>query len=69
MNQPVFEYLLEFGSVDLDKDEDHALLQRLGRDGWELVGWIEGKARGKGLGAKRLLYYFKRQQGARITSH
>ncbi len=58
-----FEYKILYGSVDFNPSEDERMLQELGNEGWELVSWIEGKARKQGIGAKRLYYFLKREIG------
>lgn len=64
-----FEYQIIDGSVDFTSSEDELILNEAGKKGWELVSWIEGRARGQGLGAKRIYYFMKRevhQPGTRI---
>ncbi len=56
-----FEYKIAWGSVDFTPGDDEAILQELGNEGWELVSWIEGRARKQGIGAKRLYYFLKRE--------
>lgn len=56
-----YEYKIAWGSVDFDADADEYMLTEKGKEGWELVSWIEGKAKGEGIGAKRIYYYMKRE--------
>lgn len=56
-----YEYKIAQGSVDFDRKADEYMLTEIGKEGWELVSWIEGKARGEGIGAKRIYYFMKRE--------
>ena len=70
-----FEYRIIRGGVDmifetaqtLDgtkaplRADDEVLLNELGANGWELVGFHEGTGRPEGgIGSKRMLYFLKR---------
>jgi len=57
-----FEYKIIDGSINTVKKDDEFVLNELGKEGWELISFIEGKAKNSGLGAKRLYYYFKREK-------
>lgn len=56
-----FEYKILEGSVDFIPEKDEEWLNSCGEEGWDLVFWIEGKAKNQGLGAKRIYYYLKRE--------
>ncbi len=56
-----YAYKIVEGSVDFTPSEDERILTDAGNDGWELISWIEGKAKGDGFGAKRIYYLMKRE--------
>ena len=56
-----FEYKIVLGSVDVVPERDEEILNSEGKEGWELVFYVEAKARDYGLGAKRFYYFMKRE--------
>ena len=57
-----YEHKIVYGSVDIIFEQDEQKLNEYGEKGWELVSFFEGKAKGEGLGAKRLYYFMKREK-------